>query len=140
MFLAGAWLASLTIGLVIVFALDGAEVSSSARGVVNAVIYIPLGLLGVFVGAHLLHVPPKPKKPKKDGHPSMTQRVLTRDSSWIVFVLGIVLNMPGIWYLIGLKDIGLADYSNAAKVLAVVGFNASMFALIATELREPQST
>jgi hypothetical protein len=133
-FLAGAWLASLTIGLVVVFALEGAELSSSARGTVNALIYIPLGLLGVFVGAYLLRVQPKPKKPKKDGRPSMTQRVLSRDSSWLVFVLGIALNMPGVWYLIGLKDIGLADWTNVEKVLAVVGFNAIMFSFVEVPL------
>jgi hypothetical protein len=129
-FLAGAWLASVTIGLVAVFALEGADLGSSSRGAVNATIYITLGLLGVFVGAYLLRVPPKPKKPKKDGRPSMTQRVLTKDSSWLVFVLGIVLNMPGVWYLIGLKDISLADWTTAEKVLALVGFNLVMFAFV----------
>ena len=129
-FLAGAWLASLTIGLVAVFALEGAGLGSSARGAVNAAIYIPLGLLGVIVGAYLLRFPPKPKKPKKDGKPSMTQRVLSKDSSWLVFVLGIVLNMPGVWYLIALKDIGLADWTSAEKVLALVGFNLVMFSFV----------
>ena len=45
----------------------------------------------------------------------MTQRVLTRDSSWLVFVLGIVLNLPGVWYLIALKDIGLSDYTDSSQ-------------------------
>ena len=45
----------------------------------------------------------------------MTQRVLTRDSSWLVFVLGIVLNLPGVWYLIALKDIGLSEYSDTRQ-------------------------
>ncbi len=45
----------------------------------------------------------------------MTQRVLTRDSSWLVFVLGIVLNLPGVWYLIALKDIGLSEYRTPSR-------------------------
>jgi Sap, sulfolipid-1-addressing protein len=119
-FLAGAWLVSISIGLAIVFAFEGADLGSSSRSTVGGGIYIGLGILAVVVGLHFLRTPPKPKQPKSG--PSLTQRVLTRDSSWLVFVLGIVLNMPGIWYLAGLKDIALADYSNAAKVLIMFAF------------------
>jgi hypothetical protein len=80
---------------------------------------------------YFLRSTPKPKKPKKPkDKPSMTQRVLTRDSSWLVFVLGIVLNLPGVWYLIALKDIGLSDYTDAAKVLLLLGFNVIMFSFV----------
>ena len=133
-FLAGAWLASLTIGLLAVFVLDSAELGSSTRGTVNATIYIALGALSLFVAGYLLGRPPRPKKPKKDEKPSMTQRVLTKDNSWLVFVLGIVLNMPGVWYLIALKDIGLADWTAAEKVVALVLFNLIMFSFVEAPL------
>jgi Sap, sulfolipid-1-addressing protein len=132
-FLAGAVLVSVTIGLVAVFALEGADIGSS-RPPLNAGIYLGFGSLAVVVGAHFLRTPAKPKKPKKKSGPSMTQRVLTRDSSWLVFVLGIVLNLPGLWYLVGLKDIALADYSDAEKVLLVLGFNVIMFAFVEVPL------
>ena len=134
-FLAGAWLVSMTIGLVAVFALDGAGVrSSSTRGAINASIYISIGAFALVVGGYLLGRQARPKKPKQDGKPSMTQRVLTKDSSWLVFVLGIVLNMPGVWYLIALKDIGLTGWTSAEKVLALVGFNLIMFAFVEAPL------
>ena len=127
-FLAGAWLVSLTIGLVAVFAMDGVELRSSTRGAVNAAVYISIGAFVLVVGGYLLGRPPKPKKPKKDEKPSMTQRVLTKDNSWLVFVLGIVLNMPGVWYLIALKDIAAADQSTATVVAQVLLYNVIMFA------------
>ena len=133
-FLAGAWLASMTIGLVAVFVLDSADLGSSSRGTLNAAIYIALGALAIAAGTHLLRRPPKPKKPKENGKPSMTQRVLTKDKSWLVFVLGIVLNMPAVWYLIALKDIGLADWTATEKVVALVGFNLIMFSFVEAPL------
>jgi hypothetical protein len=129
-FLAGAWLTSLSIGLVAVFALEGAGLSSSTKVSVGAGIYLGLGIVAVVVGAHFLRTQPKQKERKKDSGPSMTQRVMSKDSTWLVFVLGIVLNMPGVWYLMALKDIGLSDYSNAEKVLLLIGFNLVMFLFV----------
>ena len=129
-FLAGALLVSVGIGLAAVTVLDAANLSSSTQRTVHAAIDIPLGIVAVVVGAHFLLTAPKPKQPKKDSGPSLTQRVLSKDSSWLVFLLGIILDMPGIWYLIALKDIGLADYGTAEKVLLVLGFNVVMFAFI----------
>ena len=131
-FLAGALLASISIGLIAVFALDGADFGSSAKNSFGAGLYIGLGTLGLVAGLYFLRSTPKPKQPKEK--PSMTQRVLTRDSSWLVFVLGIVLNLPGVWYLIALKDIGLSEYSDTAKVLLLLGFNVIMFSFVEAPL------
>jgi Sap, sulfolipid-1-addressing protein len=133
-FLAGAWLASLSIGLVAVFALEGAGLGSSSRQAFSAGVYFGLGCVALVAGWYFLRTEPKPKKPKKDSGPSMTQRVLTKDSAWLVFVLGIVLDLPGVWYLIALKDIGLSDWSTTEKVLALVGFNIIMFSFVEAPL------
>jgi hypothetical protein len=130
LFLAGAMLASISIGIAAVNLLDAADIGSSSRHTFSAWIYLTFGVVSLVVGAHFLRRPPKPKKPKEDKGPSMTQRVLTKDSLWLVFVLGIVLNMPGVWYVIGLKDIALADYGPAAEVALIVGFNLIMFMFI----------
>jgi len=130
-FLAGALLASISIGLAAVFALEGAGLGSSTRQAFGAGVYFTLGCLALIAGLYFLRTESKPKKPKKeDSGPSMTQRVLAKDSSWLVFVLGIVLNLPGVWYLAALKDIGLADWSNTEKVLALIGFNIIMFSFV----------
>jgi Sap, sulfolipid-1-addressing protein len=134
-FLAGALLASISIGLAAVFALDEANLSTSSRATLNAGVYIGFGALALVIGAHFYREPAKkePKLKKKKG-PSLTDRVGSHESAWFVFVAGMVLNLPGMWYLIALKDIALASYSDAAKVVLVVGFNLIMFALIEVPL------
>ena len=130
-FLVGAMLGSVTIGLVAVFALDAANLGSSSRGSLSAGLYFGIGIVALYAANRLLHEPrpKKEKKPKKEG-PSMTDRVLSRDRAWLLILLGIVVNMPGLWYLIALKDISLGDYSDAEKVVLVVAFNVVMFSFI----------
>jgi hypothetical protein len=126
-FLGGALLVSLSIGIVAVNVLDAADIGRSTRGTVNAALYIAVGVAAVIIGAHFLRTAPRAKK---DSGPSMAQRVLTKDSNWLVFALGMLLNLPGLWYLLGLKNIALGDYSEAEEVLLVVGFNVIMFAFV----------
>jgi len=128
-FLVGALLVSVSIGIAAINILDAADIGSSRQSV-NAGFYLVIGVVSLVVGAHFLRTQPKPKKPKKKSGPSMTQRVLTKDSSWLVFVLGIVLNLPGIWYILGLKNIALAGHGEAVEVLLILGFNAIMFSFV----------
>ena len=120
-FLAGAALVSLAIGLTAVFVLDTSSVHRAARHV-SGPIYIVAGTLALLVGGVLYRQPHRPDSEQK------------RDSSRIAFVLGIVLDLPSIFYLVGLKDIALAGYTAVQKVLLVVCFNAIMFSLIEVPL------
>ena len=131
-FLAGALLVSISIGLVAVSVLDAADIGESARGSVNAAFYFVIGVAAVIIGAHFLRTAPRPKK--DSGKPSMTQRLLTNDSNWLVFALGMLLNLPGLWYLLGLKNIALADYGGAEEVLLILAFNVIMFAFVEVPL------
>lgn len=128
-FLAGALLVSVSIGVAAVNVLDAADIGSSSRGSVNAAFYLVIGVAAVIIGAHFLRTEAKPK-PKKDSGPSMTERVLTKDSSWLVFALGMVLNLPGLWYLLGLKNISLGGYTSAEEVVLILAFNVIMFSFI----------
>lgn len=129
-FLVGAMLGSVTIGLVAVFALDAASLGSGSRHSLSAGLYIAVGILALY-GARRLFGEPRPKKEKKKKEgPSMTDRVLRHQSRWLVVLLGIVINMPGLWYLIGLKNIALGGYSDPQKVVLVLAFNVVMFAFI----------
>jgi len=133
-FLAGAALVSLAIGLTAVFVLDTSSVHRAARHV-SGPIYIVAGTLALLVGGVLYRQPHRPDpEQKQDKGPSLSQRALSRDSSRIAFVLGIVLDLPSIFYLVGLKDIALAGYTAVQKVLLVVCFNAIMFSLIEVPL------
>lgn len=133
-FLAGALLVSVSIGLAAVSVLDAANLGSSTRRSVGGGVYLAIGAAALAVGLHFLRTAPKVKKKKEKSGPSMSQRVLTKDSTWLVFVLGIVLNMPGLWYIMGLKNIGLGNYSEAVAVLLVLGFNLIMFSFIEVPL------
>jgi Sap, sulfolipid-1-addressing protein len=59
-----------------------------------------------------------------------TQRILGRDSLGLAFGLGIVLDLPSVWYLAALKDIAHAENSTADDIALVLLFNVIMFALI----------
>ena len=50
------------------------------------------------------------------------------------FALGLILNLPGIWYLIALKDIADGKRGTITAVLLILLFNAIMFLLIEVPL------
>jgi hypothetical protein len=139
-FLAGGVLISLTAGLIIVFALGGA-VSTKNQNSASPTIDLIAGILSIMLAgvlwkrAHDKRGSPqeapekkKKKKKKKDG-PSWTQRTLGEGSGWAAFGAGLILNLPGIWYLDALKDIARADAGTATRILWIALFIAIMFAL-----------
>ncbi|CAB4347355.1 unannotated protein [freshwater metagenome] len=58
-----------------------------------------------------------------------TVRVLDRGSVLLAFVAGMILNLPGPFYLFALADIAEAKYSTVEAVALVVVFNLIMFML-----------
>ncbi|MGE5156325.1 MAG: GAP family protein [Betaproteobacteria bacterium] len=142
-FLAGGWAMSVTCGLVIVFVLDGVVTTSTRRSASTTVDLIAGGISLVLAAALWQRHRKRPA-----GHPvrvqrrrpggddgqggddrSRTARMLGHGSIKAAFVIGMVLNLPGIWYLVALNDIAAADYGPAGVVLLVVIFNAIMFLL-----------
>src|SRR5206468_2218136 len=127
-------LVSVADGLTPAFHLGTSSVHRAARHV-GGPIFIVAGTLALLVGGVLYRQPHRPdSEQKQDKGLSLSQRALSRDSSRIAFVLGIVLDLPSIFYLVGLKDIALAGYTAVQKVLLVVCFNAIMFSLIEVPL------
>jgi sulfite exporter TauE/SafE len=134
-FLAGAALTSISIGLFAVLVLDPASLDTNRRSL-GAGVSLAAGIVALLVGLRLLR-PAKPKEKhetKDPTHRSFSQRALEQDSVWLVFVLGIVLDLPGLWYLIGLKKIAEGGYSDAAAAALVIGFNVIMFAFVEVPL------
>ena len=133
-FLAGGVLISVAAGLIIVFALGGA-VSTKNQNSASPTIDLIAGILS-FVLAGVLWYRKRggsgtgrgAAKEKKNGE-SWTQRKLQAGSPWVAFGAGIVLNLPGIWYLDALKDIAKADDGTTATILWVLLFVAIMFTL-----------
>ncbi len=58
-----------------------------------------------------------------------TVRVLDRGSVLLALIAGMVLNLPGPFYLFALADIAEADYSTVEAIMLVVLFNLIMFTL-----------
>jgi Sap, sulfolipid-1-addressing protein len=134
-FLAGGVLISLTTGLIIVFALGGA-VSMKSQNSASPTIDLIAGILSIVLAGFLWkrehdeRASPReaPEKKKKDG-PSWTQRTLGEGSGWAAFGAGLILNLPGIWYLDGLKEIAKSTAGTATQILWILLFIAIMFAL-----------
>jgi hypothetical protein len=146
-FLAGGWAMSLPCGLLIVFVLDGV-VSTSSRRSARPSVYAIVGGLSLILAAALWRRRSRQRPPRgagqrvptredggdgpqsgKEGGKSRASKVLAHGSPKAAFVIGMVLNLPGIWYLVALNDIAAADYAPPVAVLLVVVFNVIMFLL-----------
>jgi hypothetical protein len=131
-FLAGGVLISLVAGLVIVFALGGA-VSTNSQNSASPAIDIAIGVLSLVLSAvlwrRLRAEAQGGKAEKKPKGPSRTQRMLGEGSPWAAFGAGLILNLPGIWYLDALKDISQANSGTTTMIVEIVVFIVIMFAL-----------
>jgi hypothetical protein len=127
---------SIIFGLVIVFALHGANIriGKSTQGVIE----VAAGalLLAIAVGVwsgHKLQWHPR-RTPKSDvdrsGKQSLHDRALGNDSLWIAWVAGAVYSAPGAYYLAGLALLAKQNASAATIVVVLLGFNLIQFALI----------
>jgi len=63
-----------------------------------------------------------------EGEPVM-ERLLARQSTPIVVLAAVGLNLPGAVYIVALKDVAKEHYPTATAILLVVAFNLFMFAL-----------
>jgi hypothetical protein len=61
---------------------------------------------------------------------SLYERALGRHSVWIAWAAGAIYSLPGADYLAGLVLLAKLGAPTAAEVLAVLGFNLIMFAVI----------
>jgi hypothetical protein len=71
----------------------------------------------------------KPESANDDKKEPWSTRILARGSVSLVFFAGLIINVPGAAYLVGLKDIAAGKYSTGAEIALIVGFNVIMFAL-----------
>jgi hypothetical protein len=133
-FTAGGMLVTFVLGVLIVLVL-GDALSTHSQNSASPIVDIVIGVLSL-VGAALLHrrirehergVVSASEK-KKDG-PSRTQRMLSEGTPWAAFAAGLILNLPGIWYLDALKEISRANLSTATVIANILGFIVIMFSL-----------
>jgi hypothetical protein len=127
-FLLGGMIASVGVGLVIVFALQGTAVVSSSTSPVNPVVYFGAGAFALAFALVLERRPPAKRK-DTDGR---VARLLSRgENARVAFTVGFVLDLaPGAWYIVALKDIAQSSYSPPEVVGVVVAFCIIQYALI----------
>jgi hypothetical protein len=133
-FLAGGVLVTFVLGLLIVLVL-GAWLSNKSQNSASPVVDIVVGVLSL-VGAVVLHRRIRERqrgvvrasKKSKDG-PSRTQRMLNEGTPWAAFAAGLIVNLPGIWYLDALKDISQANLAITTVIVEILVFIVIMFSL-----------
>ena len=138
-FLVGGLTISMIAGIAIVRAIESSGAVDRSNHTTKPVVSIVLGSLSLLVAWGIatgainrgLHkhrrAKPEPAAPRK---PSMADRALSRGSITMAFAAGLVLNLPGVWYLDALTEIAKAMPSTASALLQLVVFNVIMFALV----------
>jgi Sap-like sulfolipid-1-addressing protein len=132
-YLLGAYTTAITVGLVIVFKLQGSSFADGAKRTISPAESIALGAILVVIALVLQTGRDEPvrerrqrrKEAKAKEHGDRepwTQRMLGRGSITIAFAVGAVLSFPGVSYLTALARIAKVDPGTVPTVLLVVGF------------------
>jgi hypothetical protein len=135
----GAMLMSITLGLIIVFALEGSSVVSTTENTLSPIAYFTLAAILLVLAVVLAtgrdqrmkqrRERRKTERPKVNKTPKWQQQ-LGKGTAKTTFVIGALLSLPGATYLAGLNNIHKLHYSAAATVFLVVGFNLIQLLLI----------
>jgi Sap, sulfolipid-1-addressing protein len=141
-YLLGAYMTSITLGLVIVFSLSNSSTTNTTENTISPAVDIGLGAIALaisfvlYTGRHerLKERRRERKAAKPDKGPPRWQRELSKGSARTTFIVGALLTLPGASYLAGLHDIHDLKYSTAATVLLVIGFNLVMLWLLEVPL------
>ncbi|HEV7564041.1 MAG TPA: GAP family protein [Solirubrobacterales bacterium] len=130
-YLLGAYLTSITLGLLIVFSLNDTA-SATAKHTLSPVEDLVVGailLLAAYVllsgrGEDLRARRKRHKEEKAGNEPkqSWPERMLGRGSARVTFAVGLVLSFPGVSYLTALDRMAKLDASDAELVLLVLAF------------------
>ncbi|HEX6460811.1 MAG TPA: GAP family protein [Thermoleophilaceae bacterium] len=135
-FLAGGMAVSVIAGVVIVTSLRGSHAVVPSNHATRPAIDIAAGVVSLGVAVALLRgrfsrvAEWRERRRTKERGPSWTDRALGRGSTLVAFGVGVLLNLPGVWYLAALADIAAAELEPAEELLLILGFNVVMFALV----------
>ncbi len=141
-YLLGAYMTSITLGLVIVFSASNSSTTNTTENTISPSVDIALGVIAL-IGAwavwsgrqqRLSERRRARKAAKPDKEPPRWQRELSKGSPRTTFAVGACLTLPGALYLAGLSDINKLNYSTTETVLLVIGFNLVMLWLLEVPL------
>lgn len=126
-FLLGGMIASVSVGLAIVFAFQGSSFVTGSKPLADPTVYFGAGAVALLLAVFVWRRPP----PHKDGSGRVTRLLSHGQRAAVAFGVGLLLNLaPGVWYIVALKDIAESSYSDAAIVAVVVVFCIIQYALI----------
>ncbi len=134
-YLLGAYTASISLGLVIVFALPESSATSTSKSTLSPAEDVIVGLLLLIVAAVLAtdrdqslrerrarRKSEKQASSEAEEKESLPMRLLGRGSPRVAFVVGLLLSFPGVTYLSGLNHIHKLDAAELPTALLVIGF------------------
>jgi hypothetical protein len=132
-FTAGGMLVTFVLGVLIVLVL-GDALSTGSQNSASPVVDIVVGVLSLLLAAVLRRRIRERERgvvrasKQKDG-PSRTQLMLREGGPWAAFAAGLILNLPGIWYLDFLKDLAQTNPSTSTVIVEILAFMVIMFSL-----------
>jgi Sap-like sulfolipid-1-addressing protein len=144
-YLLGAYLTSITIGLVIVFSLHDSGAVSTTKNTLSPLEDLAFGAIFLLIayalgsarGERLSERRRERKEAKQAGKEKkdpLPQRLLGRGSARITFVVGAALTLPGVSYLTALHRLDVENLSASATVLSLIAFNVIMLVLLEAPL------
>lgn len=134
-YLLGAYTASISLGLVIVFALPESSATSTSKSTLSPAEDMVVGCLLLLVAAVLATDRDRPLRERRarrreakqernggEEKEALPMRLLGRGSPRIAFVVGLLLSFPGVSYLSALNHIHKLDAPAFPTVLLVLAF------------------
>ncbi len=134
-YLLGAYVTSISTGLVIVFALSDSSAASASKNSLSPSADVVVGLLLLLVAFVLATDRDRPLRERKarrrqakleanggEGKEALPLRLLGRGSPRVAFVVGLLLSFPGLAYLTGLSHINKLDAAAVPTALLVIAF------------------
>lgn len=130
-YLLGAYLTSITLGLVVVFTLHNSGAAETARNTLSPIQDLTIGAILVIAGLALRttrveQMRERRAERKAAKHPeekqSLPERLLGRGSARVSFAVGAVLSFPGVSYLTALNRMADLEWAAAPTALFVVVF------------------
>lgn len=137
-YLLGAYITSITLGLIIVFSFSDSSASNTTENTISPAVDIGLGAICLAIAfvlytgrvERLRQRRAERKAAKGSTEPPRWQRELSKGSPRVTFVVGAMLTLPGASYLAGLASIHKLHYATPVTVLIVIGFNLVMLWLL----------
>jgi hypothetical protein len=141
-YLCGAYLTSITLGLVIVFSFSDSSTTNTTENTISPSVDLGLGAIALAISfvlytgrvERMRERRAERKAAKPDSGPPRWQRELSKGSPKVTFVVGALLTLPGASYLAGLHQIHKLNSPTAITVLLVIGFNVVMMWLLEVPL------